>query len=122
VNEYSGLTKEKPLKLTGFGESRIDQLKTSGINIQIYQNKTIDHESRVTFSQGWNAVNSSLNIPYELGVSVTSLDGKNVNSDNFEYILHTIPYEENKKVIIGTNTGDFEIPLVRYKNNSHGII
>lgn len=123
VKEYSGLTTEKPLKLTGFGETgNIDQLKTSGINIQIYQNKTIDHESRVTFSEGWNAVNNSLNIPYELGVSVTSIDGKEVNSDNFEYILHTIPYEENKKVIIGTNTGDFEIPLVRYKNNSHGII
>jgi len=122
LKDYSGLTEDKPLKLTGFGETRIDQLKTSGINIQIYQNKTIEHETRVTFSEGWNAINNSLNIPYELGVSVTSLNGKKVNSDNFEYLLHTIPYEENKKVIIGTNTGDYELPLVRYKNNSHGII
>ena len=122
ISDYSSLTEEKPLKLTGFGAARIDQLKTSGLNIQIYQNKTIDYETCVTFSEGWNAINNSLNIPFESGVSVTSLNGKKVNIDNFEYLLHTIPYEENKKVIIGTNKGDFEIPLVRYKNNSHGII
>ena len=37
------------------------------------------------FMLALQTVNSSLNIPYELGVSVTSLDGKNVIYPNFEY-------------------------------------
>ena len=63
-----------------------------------------------------------LNIPFENGVSVISLNGTKINSDNFEYLLHTIPYEENKDVNIGTNLGDYKIPLIRHKDNNHGII
>ena len=122
IDDYKGLNELNPLKLVGLGNSRIDQLETSGLNIQIYQNKTFEHETRVTFSEGWNAINSSLNIPFENGVSVISLNGTKINSDNFEYLLHTIPYEENKDVNIGTNLGDYKIPLIRYKDNNHGII
>lgn len=122
ISGYDGLNAESPLKLTGFGESNIDQLNTCGLNIQLFNNKTFKHETRVTFSEGWNAVNNTSNIPFELGVSVISLNGKEVNSDNFEYLLHTIPYEDGKKVQIGTTHGEFELPMVRYKNNSHGII
>lgn len=61
-------------------------------------------------------------IPYASGVHVVTMNGREVNSDTFEYLLHTIPYVEGGRVTIGTDNGDYTLPVVRFKDNAHGII
>lgn len=110
------------LKLTGFGENTIDQLNTSGLGMQIASTKTIENESRITLSEGWNSVSNNFLLPFELNLSILKINGQKVNSDNLEYLLLTIPYKEGKTIKLETDQGNFEVPLKRYKDNTVGII
>ena len=121
IKEYT-FDEDNKLELTGFGENTIDQLNTSGLGIQAYQTNTINHESRITFSDGWNALDNNLNIPFEEKLSVLKLNGEPVNSDNLEYKLHSIPFEKDKIVTIETNFGEYKIPVMRFKDNVYGLI